>query len=157
MGTYWDVRGALDLEQGALAEWLSLRVETRGPWPAAPVAELIASLAQGGAPINGHLVGTLPVRIDGGKVRWSWRRIASEVAPEILVVSRAMWRAGASLATRGVHTQADALGGHCDAALLALHGMITDVTPLLPMIGELMADDPQAITPDVDCCEDIPF
>jgi len=160
VGTFYDVRGALDFDDEALVAWLAVGVSPGEPWASTSIAvgALLSALAEGDAPVNGHLVGALPVRLEGTRARWSWRSIPSEVAPEVIAASRALWRAGAPLATRGacVHRDALRLDACWDAGLVAIGGTITDVTELLPLVGELLRDDPEGVEPDI-ACDDIPF
>lgn len=159
MGTSYDVRGELELGD-ALAAWLAIAVRWDGE--SITIGALIAKLAAGGLRINGHVVGALPVHVGRGRARWAWRRIASEVAPELRAVSRALWDAGAPLASRGIHGHRDELGlaTEWDSARVCLDGAITDVAALVPLIHQLVDVDPEAVEPETTCTDDdaeIPF
>jgi hypothetical protein len=161
MGTFYDLRCALVLDGPARDAWLRATVAAMDPWSdqPGPVRALLAALEEGDAPINGHRVGPLPITMNGPHVTWSWKEVPSEVAPEIILVSKALWQAAAPLATRGLWGHRDALGPHTlwDTVLLLMDSRIVDIAQMFPVVELLLRDDPDAVEPVVEFDEDIPF
>lgn len=157
MGTFYVCCASLEFEGASLEAWLDATLP-QGPWEAGTsVRSVLASVAEGGF-ANGTEIAPLAVHVEPPSAQWSWRRVASEVAPEVLALGRALWACAVRVpGARGVFAYRDELGPESlwDHAEVLDAGRSVRVDRWLPVLWSAPYERGEAA--GASCDEDIPF